>query len=443
MRALGIQPVSGPLSGELSAPGDKSISHRALILGTLAAGDTTIAGLLDSADVRATARACQQLGMRSTIDNDTLVVSGVGGCPAKPAVDELDMGNSGTAMRLLAGVLSAQPFPSRLTGDSSLSKRPMNRIIKPLTVMGAKLQSAEGGTPPIRVEPAPNGLAGIDYTSPVASAQVKSCVLLAGLFARGSTRVAEPRLSRDHTERMLLQFGVPVQREIDQQSGAASCTIEGPASLRATDIVVPGDISSAAFVLVAGAIVPGSEVTVANVGLNPTRDGIIRVMESMGADVTCTIQDPSANEPVASVTVRFSEGLTGVDIPEAWVPSLIDEFPAVMVLAAAARGATRIRGATELRVKESDRISVMAKGLSAMGVAVREYEDGIDIEGGGPIRGATVDGALDHRCAMSLAVLGQVADRDTRVEGAENIATSYPEFAQHLSALGGIVEEKP
>jgi 3-phosphoshikimate 1-carboxyvinyltransferase len=424
-------PLRGPLTGELVPPGDKSISHRALILASLASGRSEISDLLKAEDVKATAQACRQLGADiSTKGNLTLVI-GTGekglSAPEKP----LDMGNSGTAMRLLAGVLAAQPFDSELYGDASLCSRPMRRIVEPLSRMGAVIETAPGGTAPLLIRGS-SQMHGIHYEPPVSSAQVKSCVLLCGLFANGTTSVSEPGVSRDHTERMLPVFGVPVKTH---------CSVEGGAQLLAANIRVPADISSAAFFLVAAAMVPGSSIRLLNVGLNPSRDGIMRVLKAMDADVRIENRRMAGEEPIADIHLRYSPDIHGIDIPQEWIPSLIDELPALMVLAATSKGTMRVRGAAELRVKESDRIAVMASGLSELGVQNTVYEDGIDITGG-PVTGGVVDGEGDHRCAMSFCILGQVAQGSVTVQGAKNINTSYPEFSRHLQQLGGQVEKR-
>lgn len=425
---LVTQPVSAPLRGELHPPGDKSISHRALILASLADGESHITGLLNAEDVKATANACHQMGAAIVTSGNTSRVVGVGKSGLKPPRQVLDMGNSGTAMRLLAGVLAAQPFDSELTGDESLVRRPMRRIIEPLTRMGARIESSPSGTAPLRIH-GNSGLQGIDYQLPVASAQIKSCLLLAGLYAKGSTCISEPHTSRDHTEKMLPVFGVTLR---------PPCCIQGGSKLTAADIQVPADISSAAFFMVAAAMVPGSELLLHGVGLNETRDGIVRVLRAMGADLRILNLRHFGEEPVADIQVYFRSGLQGIDIPEDWVPSLIDELPVIMALAATASGTTRIRGAAELRVKESDRLAVMALGLATLGVRLTEYDDGIDISGGTP-EGGEVDGAGDHRCAMSFAVLGQVARDPVVISGAHNIDTSYPDFPGHLKSIGGNV----
>jgi len=433
---LFTQPLASALQGELTPPGDKSISHRSLIFSALAEGESQIRGLLQSADVAATAAACHQLG--AVIRNEgvgaqqVVYVQGTGGKGLQKPFKTLDMGNSGTAMRLLTGVLAAQSFDSELVGDASLNRRPMRRIIEPLSRMGAQIGATAEGTAPLRISGNPE-LQGIEYVLPVASAQIKSCILLAGLFARGRTCISEPGQSRDHTERMLPAFGVKVE---------SGCCVTGPSKLVATRIEVPADISSAAFFMVAAALLPGSRVLLRNVGVNSTRDGIIRVMQEMGADVSLENQRQFGGEPVADIQVRYRSGLQAIDVPESWVPTLIDELPIIMILATGARGVTRIRGAEELRVKESDRISVMAAGLKVLGIRLTEFEDGIDIYGG-PLGSGEVDGAGDHRCAMSFCIAGQVAAGPVAVAGATHIDTSYPEFTQHLQILGGQVQIDP
>lgn len=427
-----VEGGGGPLRGELTPPGDKSISHRAVILASLAAGESRIEGLLAAADVNATVHACRQLGARVETAGGSIRIEGAGETGLRPPDGPLDMGNSGTAMRLLAGVLAAQPFDSELVGDASLTRRPMRRIVEPLRRMGARIETSPDGTAPLRISGNP-ALEGIHYELPVASAQVKSCILLAGLFASGTTCVVEPGKSRDHTERMLPLFGVKV---------TGHCCVQGPARLHASEVTVPADISSAAFFLVAAALVEGSDLLIRRVGLNATRDGILHVMERMGADVALRRRSSCGAEEVADIRVRYRRGIHGIDIPADWVPSLIDELPAIMALAATARGTTRIRGAGELRVKESDRIAVMARGLETLGVRVREYPDGIDIEGG-PIGAGWIDAAGDHRCAMSFCVLGQVAAGTVTVAGAGHIGTSYPQFVADLTALGGTTETLP
>lgn len=425
---LTTQPADGPLRGELTPPGDKSISHRAVIFSCLAEGQSRVTGLLESEDVRATLNACRQLGMQVTHDAETLLFEGVGASGLARPEKPLDMGNSGTAMRLLAGVLAAQPFETELTGDASLSERPMTRIVRPLGLMGARIETREGGRPPLLIFGSRN-LHGIDYQSPIASAQVKSCLLLAGLYAQGHTTVSEPLRSRDHTEKMLPAFGVQLHGE---------CGVTGGSRLKGASVHVPSDISSAAFFMVAAAMVPGSDLLLNNVGLNETRDGVVRVLESMGADISIHHKRSQGGETVGDVRVRYAGQLGGIDIPARHIPSLIDELPVILALASVSTGVTRLRGAEELRVKESDRLAVMAAGLKTLGVALREYPDGMDVEGGA-IGAGQVDGAGDHRCAMSFAILGQVAGGEVRVAGAENIDTSFPSFVDDLAGVGGRV----
>ncbi|MEE4173036.1 MAG: 3-phosphoshikimate 1-carboxyvinyltransferase [Xanthomonadales bacterium] len=426
---LRVSPAGRPLAGTVQPPGDKSISHRALLFGGLADGQTRIRGLLVSGDTNATRRAMEQLGAQFEDGHDGVTVTGIGAAGPRAPEGLLDMGNSGTAMRLLAGVLAGQPFDSVLSGDVSLNSRPMGRIIRPLELMGAEIEAEEGGRAPLRVK-GRSPLAAIDYRSPVASAQVKSCVLLAGLYADGVTRVTEPHPSRDHTERMLPQFGVSL---------GEGPSVEGGQRLQGTDVTVPADPSSAAFLVAAALLVPGSDVTVIGVGLNPTRDGLFRVLERMGARIDRQNLREAGGEPVADLRVRHSPDLVGVDVPAAWIPSMIDEVPVLLAIAARARGTTRIREAEELRVKESDRLAVMARGLAALGVSVRETRDGIDVEGG-PSRHATVESSHDHRCAMSFAVLALCTEGGVTIDGAEYIDTSYPDFRRDLASLGAVLE---
>ena len=422
---LEVAPAKSGIRGEITPPGDKSMSHRALIFSSLASGRSELSGLLESEDTLATMKACEQLGAVVERGPERIFISGTGGALKAPQGGLLDMGNSGTAMRLLAGVLSGQGFDCTLSGDASLNGRPMRRIVVPLTLMGADITATAAGTAPLLIR-ACQGLHGIDYVSPVASAQIKSCVLLAGLFASGTTRVQEPRLSRDHTERMLPKFGVDLP---------SPCTVVGGSRLQATRFAVPADISSAVFTLAAAAMLPGSDVLVRQVGLNPTRTGFLRCLEMMGAQLEISNQSGASTEPVGDVRLVFSGRLQGIDVPEPLVPDMIDEMPVLMALAATASGVTRIRGAAELRVKESDRIAVMANGLSKLGVELQEYPDGIDIHGG-RVSGGRVESAGDHRCAMSFAVLGLVASGRIQIENAQYIATSYPGFTRDMRQLG-------
>ncbi len=415
----------GPLRGCLTPPGDKSISHRALIMSALAQGRSTIRGLLHSADVMATRSALGQLGAIFSEEEDRLLIDGTGVQGLQAPSGPLDVGNSGTAMRLLAGVLSAQAFASELSGDDSLNNRPMRRILKPLREMGADIHASGTDTAPLKI----NGghLHGIDYASPVASAQVKSCVLLAGLFAEGQTRVTEPEPSRDHTERMLPLFGVDMP---------APCTVAGGRGVFAADISVPADLSSAAFLMAGALLVPGSDVVLKNVGLNPTRDGFLRALKAMGADLEITRDPPCGNEPAGSIRIRYSGRLTGIDLPAQWIPSMVDEIPILMVLAAVADGETRIRGASELRVKESDRLAVMGRGLVRLGIPVLDYEDGVNITGVAAFRDAVLESESDHRCAMSFAALALCAPGGLQIRNSEYIGTSYPGFVHDMTALG-------
>lgn len=422
---LTVEPLATGLRGEITPPGDKSISHRALIFATLAAGRSELSGLLESEDTLATLSACEQLGAKIERRAGKIYVTGTGGQLQQPSGGFLDMGNSGTAMRLLAGVLCGQTFDTTLSGDASLNQRPMRRIVEPLRLMGAHIHPTPAGTAPMAIS-ANTGLRSIEYRSPVASAQIKSCVLLAGLYATGVTRVIEPRLSRDHTERMLPLFGVELP---------ADRSVTGGSRLQAAVFDVPGDISSAVFPLAAAALVAASEVLLRRVGLNPTRKGFLDCLQEMGADFTVLNRSDQGAEPVGDILLRFNGRLNGIDVPASRVPDMIDELPLLMALAATASGVTRIRGAAELRVKESDRLAVMAAGLEILGVELKEYPDGMDIIGG-KIGGGCVESAGDHRCAMSFAVLGLVATTNVEIKSAEYIATSYPGFSDDLQALG-------
>lgn len=418
----------GPLSGGLTIPGDKSVSHRALMLAALAEGTSRIDGFLEGEDTRATAAILAQLGVGIEAPSKGVrVVHGAGLHGLRGAQAPLDCGNAGTGMRLLAGLLAGQAFDSVLVGDDSLSRRPMGRVIEPLAAMGARIDSADGGLPPLRVHGGCR-LAGIDFTPAVASAQVKSALLLAGLYADGETVVREPRPTRDYTERMLSAFGWPLEFE----SGLVR--LHGGGRLRAIDVHVPADFSSAAFFIVAASIVPGSAVRLRQVGLNPRRTGLVEALRLMGASIRIDNRREQGGELLGDILVRHAP-LHGVDLPAALVPDMIDEFPALFVAAAAARGTTRVRGAAELRVKESDRIAVMARGLAALGVDVREQPDGIDIEGG-PIAGGEIECHGDHRIAMSFAVAASVARAEVRIRDCAAVATSFPGFERLATACG-------
>ena len=414
------------IHAEMTVPGDKSISHRAIMFAALANGRAEITGFLPGEDCLSTMKAFQQLGIRiERTDETTVIIEGKRGHFTAPSGD-IDCGNSGTTMRLMCGILAAQPFRSRLTGDASLSKRPMKRIIDPLTQMGAKI-TAEGekGSAPLVIEGGP--LKGIEYTSPVASAQVKSAVLLAGLFAKGTTTVTEPVLSRDHTERMLAWHLVRPRRN------GLSVSVSGGQTLESRDFAVPGDISSAAFWLVAAAAHPGSHLLIKDVGLNPARTGVLAVLIRMGAHVS-EIVEHSECEPSGTVEVRGTK-LRATVIAGAEIPNVIDELPILAVAAALADGRTIIRDAHELRVKETDRIAAVAKNLRAFGVLVDEKEDGMEIEGGAKLRGATVESFGDHRIAMAFAILATFAEGASHIRDTACVDTSYPGFYEMLHKL--------
>ena len=410
----------GSLTGQLRVPGDKSISHRSIMLGSLAEGTTEVEGFLEGEDALATIQAFRDMGVVIEGPHQGRVtVHGVGlhGLQAPPG--PIYLGNSGTSMRLLAGLLAAQPFDTTLSGDASLTKRPMNRVAKPLREMGAVIETAAEGRPPLTIRGGQK-LSGMHYDMPMASAQVKSCLLLAGLYAAGQTSVTEPAPTRDHTERMLQGFGYPVRVE------GSTATVEPGHKLNATQIEVPADISSAAFFMVAASIAEGSDVTLDHVGINPTRTGVIDILKLMGADIELSNQREVGGEPVADIRVRAAQ-LKGIEIPEALVPLAIDEFPVLFVAAACAQGRTVLRGAEELRVKESDRIQVMADGLQTLGVKAEPTPDGIVIEGG-PMGGGEVWAHGDHRIAMSFSVAGLRASAPIRIHDCANVATSFPNF---------------
>jgi 3-phosphoshikimate 1-carboxyvinyltransferase len=410
----------GAFTGRLRVPGDKSISHRSVMLGSLAEGVTEVTGLLEGEDVLATLGAFRAMGVEASgPKNGQLTIQGVGLKGLQAPTAPLDMGNSGTAMRLISGILAGQSFDSELTGDASLGKRPMNRIAEPLRAMGARIDTAEGGRPPLRIHGG-SKLKGITYDMPVASAQVKSALLLAGMYADGETTVTEPAPTRDHTERMLRGFGYGVSRT------GATATIEGGGSLTACRIDVPADISSAAFFLVGASIAQNSDLVLEHVGINPTRIGVIHILQDMGADLTIENEKVIGGEPVADIHVR-SAPLKGIHIPEDQVPLAIDEFPVLFIAAACAAGTTVLTGAEELRVKESDRIAVMAEGLTRLGVAVQETDDGIIINGG-LIGGGEVDSHDDHRIAMAFAIAGLRATAPISIRDCRNVNTSFPDF---------------
>ena len=424
----------GSLSGRVRVPGDKSISHRSIMLGSLAEGVTQVEGFLEGEDALATLQAFRDMGV--VIEgphHGKVTIHGVGLNGLQPPPGPLYLGNSGTSMRLLSGLLAAQPFDTVLTGDASLSKRPMNRVAKPLREMGAVIETGPEGRPPLTIRGGQR-LTGMSYDMPMASAQVKSCLLLAGLYAAGETSVTEPAPTRDHTERMLRGFGYPVTVDGNVAS------VESGHKLSATHIEVPADISSAAFFLVAASIAEGSELVLEHVGINPTRTGVIDILKLMGADLTLENQREVGGEPVADIRVRAAK-LKGIDIPEDLVPLAIDEFPVLFIAAACAEGRTVLRGAEELRVKESDRIQVMADGLQALGVKAEPTPDGIIIEGG-PIGGGEVWAHGDHRIAMSFSVASLRATAPIRIHDCANVATSFPNFLGLAAGAGIRVAEE-
>ncbi len=418
----------GSLTGSLRVPGDKSISHRSIMLGSLAEGVTEVTGFLEGEDSLATLNAFRRMGVEIVgPDAGRVVIHGVGKHGLKAPDAPLDLGNSGTSMRLLSGLLAGQGFEVTLSGDSSLSGRPMKRVTEPLVQMGAKIDTAEGGTAPLVIH-ANRSMQGMDYRLPMASAQVKSCVLLAGLYATGETCVTEPAPTRDHTERMLEGFGYAIRRE-----GARVC-LTGGGKLSACNIDVPSDISSATFFMVGATIAEGSDVTLKHVGINPTRDGIINILRLMGAQIEVFNERTVGGEPVADIRVRSSR-LKGIPIPEDQVPLAIDEFPAIFVAAACAEGETVLTGAAELRVKESDRIQVMADGLNTLGIDAKATPDGIVIQGG-TIQGGRVDSHGDHRIAMSFAMAALRAIGDIHIDDCANVNTSFPGFTGLAGGAG-------
>lgn len=415
------------LRGEITVPGDKSISHRSVMFGSLAEGTTEISGFLKGADCLATIDCFSRMGISIENQGNQILVHGRGLHGLTRPDTILDCQNSGTTTRLISGILSGQSFDAILTGDASIQKRPMNRIITPLTQMGASIESISGnGCAPLHITGSP--LHGIHYLSPVASAQVKSAILLAGLYAEGETRVTEPYVSRDHSERMLASFGADIHTE------ETTAILKPAARLTARKIAIPGDISSAAFFLAAGLIVPGSELLIRHVGINPTRDGILKVAEQMGGDVTLLNIQNEDGEPTADLLVR-SSSLHGTVIEGAVIPTLIDELPVLAAMACYAEGTTIIRDAAELKVKESNRIAVMVRNLNAMGAQAEETDDGMIIRGGRPLHGAVIDPQGDHRIAMTFAVAALGAEGETEIRDAGCVAISYPDFYRDLQSL--------
>lgn len=422
----------GAVNGTVRVPGDKSISHRSIMFGAIADGTTTVEGFLEGEDALSTLKAFQAMGVEiEGPDAGRVTIHGVGRDGLQAPAGELYMGNSGTSMRLLAGLLAGQPFDVTMTGDVSLSKRPMERVAAPLREMGAVVETAEGGRPPLTLRGGQR-LKAIDYVLPMASAQVKSCVLLAGMYAEGETRTTEPAPTRDHSERMLKGFGYPVA------VSGATATLSGGHRLKAVHIDVPADISSAAFFMVAASIAPGADLTLQHVGINPTRVGIINILREMGGNITLSNEREVGGEPVADIRVRYAP-LKGIDIPEEQVPLAIDEFPVLFVAAACAEGRTVLRGAEELRVKESDRIQVMADGLVSLGVNAQATPDGIIIDGG-PIGGGRVNSHHDHRIAMSFSVAALRASDTIHIEDCDNVATSFPNFVELATQVGMRIE---
>lgn len=417
---------SNGLHGEVTIPGDKSISHRSVMFGSIAKGETEITNFLQGADCLSTISCFRAMGIEIENDGNRVLVHGKGLHGLSKPENVLDCGNSGTTTRLISGILSAQNFDVTLTGDASIQKRPMKRIMDPLSLMGADIRSIHGnGCAPLAISGRP--LHGIHYQSPVASAQVKSAILLAGLYADGETRVTESYVSRNHSELMLSHFGADVHTE------DTTAVIRPVKELYGQKIEVPGDISSAAFFLSAGLLIPNSEILIKNVGTNPTRDGILRVCKDMGADITL-LNEKTSGEPTADLLVR-SSSLHGTVIGGAVIPTLIDELPMIAAMACFAEGETIIKDASELKVKESNRIAVMVENLSAMGADVEETEDGMIIRGGKPLHGAVIDSHLDHRIAMTFAILGCMAEGETEILGAECVNISYPGFYDDLKRL--------
>ncbi len=425
--------TSNGLHGTVRVPGDKSISHRSIMLGSLAEGVTQVSGFLNGDDCLATLNAFRNMGVEITTESATsLTIHGVGLHGLQAPTGALDMGNSGTSMRLMSGLMSGQSFAVTLTGDASLSTRPMQRVIRPLSQMGAIIEATEKGTPPLQIQ-GNAALTGRHYDMPIASAQVKSSILLAGLYASGETSVTEPAPTRDHTERMLRGFGYTVT------TSGNTMSLQGGGCLRATQIDVPADISSAAFFIVGASITPHSDVLLEHVGVNPTRTGVIDILRLMGADIQIQNERTVGGEPVADIRIK-SAPLQGIQIPEALVPLAIDEFPAIFVAAACATGTTTLTGAEELRVKESDRIQVMADGLQNCGIEAQPTVDGIVIQGG-TLTGGEVDSHGDHRIAMSFVMAGLRAEGEIYIHDCANVNTSFPGFVELAQSLGVEVTE--
>ncbi len=424
---------SHSLNGSIKVPGDKSISHRSIMLGSIANGVTNVSGFLEGKDSLATLRAFQQMGVQIEKEGSNIAINGVGKHGLKSPTKPLDLGNSGTSIRLMTGLLSAQSFNSQLCGDESLSKRPMARVIEPLYMMGAKIDSYES-KPPLSIT-GNQQLSAINYILPVASAQIKSCLLLAGLYAEGETCIVENSTTRDHTERMLRGFGYPVNISNGQIS------LMGGGELNACDIEVPSDISSAAFFIVAASIAKESDITLNAVNINPTRTGILDILDLMGANITLTDKRIVAGELVADIRVCSAE-LHGINIPHELVPLAIDEFPVIFIAASCATGETVLTGAKELRVKESDRIQVMADGLKVLGIEIEVLKDGIRIQGGEfSKQNSVIKSHQDHRISMSFAIASCRSEYDIRIEGVDNVQTSFPNFLELANKIGMNIEE--
>ncbi len=428
-----ITQPANTLSGTLKVPGDKSISHRCIMLGSLANGVTEVSGFLQGEDALATLKAFQAMGVKIERQDDKVTIYGVGLYGLKQANVPLDLGNSGTSMRLMSGILAAQAFDTELVGDVSLSKRPMGRVIDPLTEMGAVIES-NNGKPPLKIKGA-QSLKGIHYDLPVASAQVKSCVLLAGLYAEGETCVNEPETTRDHTERMLNGFGYPVN------TNAKQMCLAGGGVLTATKIQVPSDISSAAFFMVAACIAPQADITLMGVNINPTRTGVIDILQLMGGNLTLSNEREIGGELLADIRIQSSD-LKGINIPKNLIPLAIDEFPAIFIAASCATGETVLTDAKELRVKESDRIQVMADGLTILGVKNTVLEDGIKIQGGIFSKpSGTIESHHDHRISMSFAIASLRCEHAIEINGVDNVKTSFPNFVALANSAGMSIVE--
>jgi 3-phosphoshikimate 1-carboxyvinyltransferase len=424
----------GSLQGQIRVPGDKSISHRALMLGAIADGRTHVDGFLHGEDTLATSAAFKSMGVDiESLTNDQLIINGVGLHGLSAPESSVNLGNSGTSVRLLCGLLAGQAFDSELIGDESLMQRPMQRIIEPLKEMRAEVICGADGTLPIKIQGG-QSLTGIHYTLPVPSAQLKSCLLLAGLYAEGETCIHEPVTTRDHTERMFQQFGYEIKKNNN------TLCIKGGSNLTATTIKIPGDISSAAFFIVGTIIAEGSDITLQQVGVNPTRRAVIDILQMMGADIEINNQQDLSGEPIADIRIRTSQ-LHGIKIPKALVSIAIDEFPAIMIAAACAEGKTILNGAAELRVKESDRIMSIAKGLQSIGIETEIFADGMNVTGG-KIQGGTIDSFGDHRIAMAFSMAGLVAHREITINNCINVNTSFPGFVELSKRAGLDIQER-